>query len=524
MSLSRRIAFNTATIWLSSVLSGLVAMALIPFLTWQLGLSGYGLTVIIAVLISLSMMADLGLRGALARQLASAIATNDTERVNSLFSAAMCCFVGLAAVLMAIFYFAAPWITEYSVHASDKISAEDAPKILLLLRYYAPLQTLLWFISPAYAGLLEGNHRFDLVSLVHIIEVLARATGVIALVGLTDLGIVGWAIGMLGSKLLSLSVLIALSRRVWPTLSVRLRFVRRDSFTQLATLGGYVFLYWNVFRLTVQTDPLVLGALLGPAYVGMYRPATELVWAISPFLAALMRQLIPLAASMEASGRSERLSEIFVGSTRLTLLIGLPFLVTLACFAEPFVNLWLVDAHVATAYVIMLFVVADLIDYAGGPQWPILLGMNRVRFIVALEFCMALINLGFSILLVYWFRQSGWGDMAILGAAIPTVVCRAISRGILTVHVARMTKTSLQVFLRQAYQGPAIVLFALLATALPLRLWVQPDDIVSLAACVAVPVLIWCPVCWFFGFQEEDRGRISRLLQQLRAYRTSSKA
>jgi O-antigen/teichoic acid export membrane protein len=515
MSLSRRIAFNTATTWVSGILSALVALALIPFLQWQIGLSGYGLTVIIATLVSLSMMADLGLRGALSRHLASAFASQDTERVNSLFSAAMCCFMGLAFVLMTLFFFAAPWVAAGYDRVSDSVSAEDLPQIVLLLRYYAPLQTLLWFVAPAYAGVLEGNHRFDLVSLDHIIEVVARAVSVVALVGLTDLGIVGWAIGMLGSKLISLVVLMVLAHRVWPTLSVRPRFIQRESFAQLATLGGFVFLYWNVFRLSVQTDSLVLGAILGPAAVGMYKPASEAVWAISPFVAGLIRQIAPLAASMDANGHGARLSELFISGTRLTLLMALPFLITLACFAQPFVRVWLVDAHNATAHVIILFVIADLIGYAGGPQWEILLGMNRVRFIVGLEFFLALVNLSCSILLVCLLQQWGWGDDAILGAAIPTVVCRLFSRVILTVHTTRATGTSVAVLVRQGYFGPSLVMLILLAVGLTLRLLVQPVSLTSLAACVIVPPLVWMPACWFLGFQGEDRLRIARLARQL---------
>ncbi|MBX3415391.1 MAG: oligosaccharide flippase family protein [Pirellulales bacterium] len=515
MSLSRRIAFNTVTTWLSGVLSGLIALLLIPFLTWRLGLAGYGLTVIIGVLVSTSLMADLGLRGALSRQLASAFATRDNERVNALFSSAMCCFLSIAAVMMFLFYFAAPHIVALYMGISGDLATEHAPQVVMLLRYYAPLQVLLWFVSPAYSGVIEGNHRFDLSSLIHIVEMIARALFVMGLVGLTELGLVGWAIGMLASKSLSLGISIVLAHRIWPALSVRPRFVQRESMYQLASLGGLVFLYWNVFRLSVQTDPLVLGALLGTAYAGMYKPAVEAVWAIYPFVGGLTRQMVPLAASMDAQGHAARLPELYISSTRLTLLMAIPYLVTLGCFAEPFVQVWLVDAHRATAYAMMLCVVADLIFYAGVTHWQILLGMNRTRFIVFVEFSMALVNLAASTLLIYLFREWGWGDNAILGAPIPTIVCRCITWTILSVHTASVTGTPYSLLIRDGYAGPLLVLLILLAVALTVRLVVQPESLTALLACVLVPPLFWIPSCWFLGFRGDDRARLIRLARQV---------
>lgn len=518
MSVSRRIAFNTATTWVTSLLSAIVALALVPFLQWRLGLEGFGLSVVVGTLVGIAMMADLGLRGALSRHLAAGFASQEIDHVNSLFSAAMCCFVVIGGVLMAIFFFAAPWIVLWF-----DVSASDMPQAVALVRYYAPLETLLWFFIPTYAGVLEGNHRFDLVSLVHAIEVVTRGLAVVLLVGFTDLGLVGWAIGMFGSKVISLTALVVLAHRVWPSLSVRPRFVSRQSFVQLLTLGGLVFLYWNVFRLSVLSDPLVIGSLLGPVAVALYEPGTRAVWAWNPFVAGLIRQLIPLAAGMHATGRSAQLSELLVSGTRLTLLMAIPFLVTLGCFAEPVIRLlWLGEGREVTAQVVTLWVLAEFIDYAGGPQWHILLGMNRVRFIVAVEFCIALANLACSILLVYQFREWGWGNQSVLGAAIPTVFFRAVVRSIITVHTTRMTNTPLAILMRQGFLGPMIVLVVLLALALTLRFTVQPDTPAALIACLVVPPLAWFPLCWFCGFQGEDRWRIARLARQLLAHRGRS--
>ena len=509
MSTTRRMAWNALTIWLSSLTAALVAMAVVPLLMSHLGEMAYGLVLVVTTVITVATMADLGLRGALMRQLSAEVARGDQQRVNEYFSASLTwlLFVGVT-------FGALCWLTGSRFVAWLGVPPELESSALFLVRYYVAVQTASWLAAPVFSGVVEAHHRFDLSNLIHTAEVLLRGTLLLVTVGWAELGVYGWFWAMTISKLAALIALVVAARQVCPSLRYQPWRIQWRTCYELVAMGGLVFLYWSVSRLSTQVDPLILGKLLGMDASALYEPARLAVMSAFPFVAVVVRQIIPMAAGFHALGQSDRLRDALIRGTRWTLLLATPFLIAFGCFAGPIIRLvWLGEGFEITALCLTWWAFAELLFYLNGPQWHIMLGVGRIRLIVWVEFFAAALNMLASIACVIYLREAGWGDKAVLGVIFPTIVARVFLRIGLTIYTTRVIGVPLLVYIRQGYVRPLAILLLLVCVALVVRATVEIDSIASLILGLLVPMLLWVVCTWLFVLDELDRTRLAGLLR-----------
>ena len=70
---SRQIIANTLSAWAGAATSGLIGFFLVPLLLLRVGKEVYGLTTLVGTVVGLTVLVDLGLRGALGRHLRGAV-------------------------------------------------------------------------------------------------------------------------------------------------------------------------------------------------------------------------------------------------------------------------------------------------------------------------------------------------------------------------------------------------------------------------------------------------------------------
>ncbi len=515
MNLSNRIALNAVTTWLSTAVGAAVQLLIVPFLIARLGKEGYGLVALCGAIVGFAVMIDLGVRHSLSRHLAELIALKNDRRITELFSSALACYAAIGGLLMlGCVTFAETLVGYFQVPEALRADA------VFLVRYYASATIILSFIAPCYEATLNGSNRFDLWNYVHIVEVLLRAVGIIVVMGWViergdaSSGLRAWAAVMFAAQITGIALFRFLARRICAGLRFRPGAVKRDALAELFRLGRYLFVYETVQLLAVRADPFILTSFLGPKAVGLYQPAILFVAGARPFVGALAKQLRPLATGLHATGQKQQLQELLIRGSRLTFLMGSPFCIVLAVFALPIVRLWLGDGFEATAWVLALWAMVDLTEYGAGPQWHVMLGMNRVRFIVAVRLAAAVLNLGASILLVRWMsRGEPDMDMAIVGVVIPTVVLGVAQRVVITLHVAAATEVPLRRYIAESYFRPLVTLGLLTAVCLTLRLVAAPQSLLAVASCVAAPLALWGPLCWWLALDDKDKKGFQGVFQ-----------
>ncbi len=507
MRTSSRVLLNTATSWAARVVTGAVSVLLVPFLLTMLGREGYGLIALIGVIVSVAGVADLGVRAAMSRQLAEQVARGDRQRFNELISSGAFFYVGVGLACAAACAILAPMLNDV-FRVPEGLRAEG----LFLIRWYGAAAILLSFVLPIYEAVLTSNQRFDLSNNIATVMGLVRAGCVFVVLYLTNSGLYGWVAAMMIPTVLHPLVSRHYARRVWPDLRIRYECVRREAFGSLFSLGGRLLLLRLTGLLSVHADPLVLTTILGPAAVALYRPATALSTMFHPLVESLADQLHPLATSLHTADRVADLQAVLLRGTRYTMLMAVPVCVILGVFAHPITTVWLADTLgrdcAVTGTVLLCWALIDLFNYAAGSQWPVLLGMNRLGFVIWTQLPSGILNVVASVLLVKYTA------LGVVGVALPTLVIGALRRPVLAVYTATVVGVPPLEYLRASYARPLIVLLILTAAAGAMRLAFALDSLPALAAASCGVGLIWAVLCWFVGFNAQDRLSLVSLWQR----------
>lgn len=508
MHTSTRIILNTVTRWAASFVNALVSLMLVPFLLHQLGREGYGLIALVGVIVSMTMVADFGLSVAMTRHLAEQVATKNIRRFNELVSTGLLVNLVIGLSLASMCFIFAPFLTQ-----PFKVPEALETQAVFLIRWYGSISILFSFILPVYTATITSNNRFDLQNCIIASLGVLKGVLIFAVLGLTETGLYGWAGVMLVSQAIQMLVTHHVARRVWPHLKVSFKYVRRDAVGMLFSLGGMLFLLQLTALLGQHTDPIILTTILGPAAVALYRPGLVLVMAAQPLVRALVDQLHPLATGYHTTGNSKELQRVLIQGTRYTLLMGIPVCVVLGVFAHPITKIWLFSSlgndYRITAWVLSGWALITFFEYVGGSQWAVLLGMRRLKFVVCIRLPLAVVNIIVSILLVRYT------SLGVAGVIVATIIIAIIRRPVFVVYTALVVGLRPMEYFLQSYFRPLLVLLIHVAIALVIRFWIHPNRLMVLGMCVVFLGVCWVGLCWWVGFDKNDRKSIRALLERI---------
>ncbi|MBA7714540.1 hypothetical protein ES703_123566 [subsurface metagenome] len=442
------------------------------------------------------------------RHLAEQVATENTQRFNELVSTGLLGNLAIGSSLASMCFIFAPFLTQ-----PFKVPEVLEAQAVFLIRWYGSISILFSFILPIYTATITSNNRFDLQNYITTSLGVLRGVLIFAILGLTGTGLYGWAGVMLVSRAILILVTRHFARGVWPELKVSFKYVRRDAFGVLLSLGGILFLLQLTSLLSQHADPIILTTILGPAAVALYKPGLILVVAAQPLVKALVDQLHPLATGYHTTGHSRELQSILIRGTRYTLLMAIPVCVVLGVFAHPITKIWLFSSlgndYRITAWVLSGWALIAFFNYASGAQWPVLLGMRRLKFVVWTQLPLAVVNIIVSIFLVRYT------SLGVVGVVVATVIIGMIRRPVLVVYTALVVGLRPREYFMQSYFRPLLVLLIHTAIAMVIRFGIHIDRLMVLAMCVVFVGICWLGLCWWVGFDKNDRQSIRALLARI---------
>ncbi|PYM94558.1 MAG: hypothetical protein DME04_07515 [Candidatus Rokuibacteriota bacterium] len=504
MRVSTRIAVNQITRWGATLVQGLIAFSMVPLLIRFLGKDGYGIVTLLIAVVAMCAMADFGLRTALGRHLAEELARGQHPRFNELFSSAV--YVALVAGSFAglMWGLLAPsFIAVFNLPASLAAEAQS------VIRWYGAIAIPLSFLLPVYAAVIFASGRSDILDGVTAGTAIIQAVGLVAVLGLSRGGLLGWALVTVGELILRLLILRYLGHRLAPFGLTKLGLVRRDVIRGLFSTSAYPFMLQLMYVVNIYADPLILTTILGPSAVAIYRAGMVLPMRIQP-LFSIADQLQPFAVAYHVTQRKAKLQDVLIRGTRYTVLLGILPCAVLGVFSEPITRFWLSGAlgsdYRLAGHVLAGWVIVELLTTtAGGAQWSIFFAVNKLRFLAWSQVPLTVFNLTVSIILV------AWTSVGLLGVVIGTIVLALIRRPMLIIYAARACGLSTRTYLVEAYARPAIVLVILGAVASSwLRLGLA-ESVLGLLAGAAATTFAWLLSVWWLGLTANDR-RDARLM------------
>lgn len=497
----RQIILNVFTGWLAILIRSSIALLMVPFLLYHLGKEGYGLIGLLGVIVSLANVVDLGLRSALGRELSEQVVRKDFEAFNGLASSAIILYLCIATVLVIVGWVLAPWLVDiFKVSASLKTDA------VWLIRIYGSCSTFLSFIVPVYTASLSSFHRFDVVNSIQVIGGICSSLMLFVVISIVENPLYGWVAVMILYQLIIIVLYLLFFGKFCKGASIKIGYFQAEHLKPLFKLGGYMYALNLTQALAERSDPLVISAFWGPSGVTLYQPGGKLSQLIRSVVTALAEQMYPLTTRQYVDGQNEKMRIILVVGTKFTLLLGGLFSACMFVFAEPFCRLWLEPSlgkdFTVAAKVMMGWAIADLIIYAAGTQWSVLLGMKKLRFLIWTQLPTAILNVLISIYLV------GYTNLGIPGVLVATIAIGLIRRPILIWYTAKVCELPIKEYFKECYIPAGICCFLVFASGKLISMSIKITDLLHLVLSGLCVVIVWVLSCWIIGFGKVERGLI----------------
>ena len=494
---------NAATSWADMICQGVMGLLLVPLYVAHLGKDGFGLVCLLNVIVIYSSFADLGIRGALGRDLSALVAQGDNRGFSRLLMTAAMLLTAIAGTLTFGFY-----VFRDPLARALQIPADLTPKAVELIPAYCGGMVIIGFLTPVFASALSAINRFDLVNVIRGALTLVGNLLLLFLLPAGSQAMDWWCGIVLVTQAAILAVTFcAFVHYCYPLIS----FVQLNSFAPLLSLmhfGGKVFGLTFAGMLGTQTDPLVLSAHMGPGAVAIYNPATRISAMIRPMVMVLSQILYPVTTFHYASNDTDRMRTVLLKGTRYTMLLGALATVGVIALAKPFCTLWLGNSMGAEANrvgeLLVIIALIDLLEYAAGTQWPVLLGQRQIDFLFLIQWPSTLANIALSIFLV------GFTPLGITGVLSATLLVSAIRRPMVLWHAASRCNVSVRTYLGFSYAPAAVVMTVLAVIAAALRTFLPADSWGLVALHSVLLATTWLVLTIAFGLTPDDRESLGQ--------------
>lgn len=413
--MNRRLLTNTIANSFAFVWRTAVGLLVTPFVVRALGKEGYGAWVFVTSFWVTGYLSffDLGLQAAVVKYTAECHARREFRRLGEVVSAALVVYVllgGLAAGALVV-------LAEYVVPGILKVPLAQLSHVRVLL-YILAAQMLLEFPGLAFAGLLEGLQRFDLLRLIDVVQVGLLGGAVVVLLatgyGLPALGVMVFILAAFRFAVTAMAARWLLPREV--------RFLRALS---RATVGTLVKFSAPVLAIRTNAlvynlaDKMVIASMLGSTLLTDFDIANRVHMLAFGTLALFSSLTLPAAAAADALGDRDELRRLLVTGSKYTVALSLPVALIVFILARPLIEYWIGAEYAYVGALARLFLIYLLFWPLVQVGYNVMIGINQAKRLIPIQLASTVVNLGVSIGLT--------PRLGVAGVIVGTLVGNAIA-------------------------------------------------------------------------------------------------
>ncbi|MCS7047076.1 MAG: oligosaccharide flippase family protein [Gemmataceae bacterium] len=413
--MQQRVASNVIWNWAGSLTHLLVGFVVMRFLVDRLGPTLYGLWILIAALTGYFSMLDLGISGALSRNIAFLRSRGDSDGVNRLVSTAVAMLLGAAALTVA----ATGLVLVIFFHIFSV--PEEVTRDVQIAIVLVGLNLALSFPCGVFFSMLWAYERFDLLNRVEIPSILARAVLTIWWVSHGG-GLIALAIITLGTSLASGLGKMVCCFRIEPRLRVSAKLVDAEAGRAMFGYGIWFFLLSLSRTVGPQISPTLVGNRLDAAKVTAFRIPLQLTAYANTFLCAGTQVLTPHATALHANEKADEQRRLFLDGGRYSLYLGLGFVSLFFWLGEPLIRLWMGAEFVHTWNLLMILALGELLPMSQWISHGVMLGMGKHRSMAILSVVENVVMTALA-----WFLIGSYGLVGVsVAVAVPAFVFRGL--------------------------------------------------------------------------------------------------
>ena len=498
---ARTIAFNATARWFTIAVELVLGIAILPFNTRFLGAEDYGLWMLAASIVAYFPVLDLGYAGAMDRFIAHYRAKRDAQAINEIASTLFVVFALIGAFAFSVIIVVALNAGRLFNLTEDQVYTGQVVMLLVGLQFSLGLP------FGAYGGVVNGFQRTYINAIV--------GTAVAIAVAIVNISVL-WAGGTLvqlvaattATRMLGYIAYRLNGYRVFPLLKVHFSLFRRARLREITGFSVYVLLQNGSNKINYATDPVLIGAFVSTGAVAVWTVAQRLADMVLRVTNQLNDVLFPVVVECDSTQRDDRMREVLVQGTKISLALAVPVAGILALLAKPIILGWIGPQFVDSAALVQILVLVVLVRVGSGTAATVLRGAGHHRLLAWSNSAAATTNIVLSVVLLKIYGLPG-----VAFATLIPIVVRAV---VVLVPVAcKRVGVSVQTFVVQAVWPtlwPAAVSLGMLAA-------VRGHAVASLIQCLlygAATALVYAVLFVGVAIGREDRRRYISKLRSMR--------
>jgi O-antigen/teichoic acid export membrane protein len=476
MWVSGGVPLNTVLTGMRTLVSGLVALALLPLLIDRIGAAPTGLFVFATTLTGYFNAAEYGFGVSVTKYVAEHRATGDAEQLGSILRASlMLLFVVGVAAAVAIVVLGA--LGGKALFGGAPVRSQATPTL-----FAAAAISLLFWPSRIGMAALKGLERYDLCAVIEMVCSVITFCLIYAVSRWTH------AVAVLTALFGAVLVLegVCAGAVAWPQLGLRRGVGRWRGKHLLPTLSfsAGLGLMGLSGTFVYESDRLVIATFVGASAIVVYELALRPHNAIRLINGLIGSVLLSTSSRLVAQDRAKRLRELVLVGSFYEIVLTAPLVVLVFLLAHPILEAWVGHGYGRDAIYIRIFVSYWFFAACTGTLASAILGIGHIRKFVWLSLVGAVLTLGLSIGLT-----AAWGTVGVIwGTVIPFCLALPIWMRYALRHVGISGARYAREVLAPGY-------VPVLAWAIPITVLadvLHPDGLVGLGAfCVVALAALW---------------------------------
>jgi len=432
---------------LGEATSFFLGLLVLPIILSYLGVSQYGILILLTALVGWLSLVDFGTGAAVVKFIAQYKGENDLKKVSLTISSAWTFFLGTSLIAALIIYFSSGFLVG-SVFKIDPQLNETALGVFRL----GALLVFFRFIANFFNILAHGYQRFDLFNVGKIVGLLGSSLGVV--IGLminNSMIVVVWIyiFSALAEGLTTLSLLWRAEGRI----PLALKFSPK-AFKPIISFGGWKLIMALASQTTNQLDKLIISFYLPTQYVTYYSVPQSLSRRLSSTLSVVSEPLFPFASFINSSQPLKVLQKLYQKTIRSANLVMIPVALFIAVFSREILTIWLGQEFAQNAHLVLTILSLGYM-IIGLTTIPVKVteAKGRPKVTALFSLISGVIRIGLAVFLTSRFALLGLAG-SLLIYAIPVV---ALFLWYINRSVIRLSSKDFQGQIFRSYFKPALI-------------------------------------------------------------------
>lgn len=411
---TRTVALNVGGRYAVIGIELLLGLVMLPFNTRHLGASEYGLWMLAASFVAYFPVLDLGYGAGMERFVAHYRRRRDAAAISEIASTLIVVFSAIGLLSLGI-------IGAVAWHMGDwfDLPAEQARTGGLVMMLVAA-QFAVGLPFAIYGCVVNGFQRQYLNAIVGTtVGIAVGAVNIAVLLG--GGGLIELVAALTATRMTGYIAYRMNAYRVFPLLRTRISLFRLSRLREVSRFSVYMLIQDLSVKANYATDPIVIAAAMTTGAVALWTVAQRLADVVLQLTNQLNLVLFPVVVDADSARRDDRLRDLLVQGTRLSLATVLPVAGSLALLAYPVVVGWTGPDFTSSAAIVQLLALVVIARVGTWTSSTVLQGAGHHRLLALSNLAAAAVNIGLSIILV---RTHGLPGVAL--ATLLTVTVRAL--------------------------------------------------------------------------------------------------